>query len=162
MKHLLRSGLAALVALTFGAGIVRAQEHPGEHPGKKMEHPGKAPARNIKGEIQSAIKLYVQQKSGKDQVYKIADPKKKTTWQLKLTKFHPVTKISDSLYFDCTDFAAQGKNTLDLDFFLKPKAKGWEVTRVLIHKVNGNPRYTYEQKGSKWFRVEGKTREPLS
>ncbi len=163
MRRWFYVSLATIVAPLWLAGVVRGQEHPGEHPGKPVEHPGKpAVKRNLPVEIQTAVNAYVKQKTPKGKTFSVYDPKTKTTWQLKLKKFHPVTKISDKFYFICTDFSAQNKNVLDLDFFLKPKGPGWEVTRMLIHKVNGKPRYTYVQTGGKWYRVEGKKKELLS
>ncbi len=161
----MRSPLGWLILSAVGVlcvGVALAEEHPGEHPGKPAEQPGKEQSRNIASEIQSAVKAYVEQKAGKQKVFTLADPQQTTTWKLTLKKFHPVNKISGTSYFLCSDFAAQKGNALDLDFFLKSQDKGWKVQRVLIHKVNGKPRFAYEQKGGKWYRVEGKKRELLN
>ena len=38
------------------------------------------------------------------------------------------------------------KDKLDLDFYATKGPDGWKIDKTVIHKVNGKPRYTYNDK----------------
>jgi hypothetical protein len=136
-------------------------EHPGkpmppgksvlEHPGRSVEqptggeHPGKAITadfvkKSIRGHVMALLR---------DGVFTVRDEKLDREWRLKLAKIHdPVRsfeKDGGTLYFACSDFtSADSKDTLDIDFWMVPKGEKLEVIETKIHKVNGEPRYTFE------------------
>ena len=118
-----------------------------EHPGTStVEHPGKAITADF---VKKSIGKYVEtQAKSTNGFFVIHDEKLNKDWRLKLAKIHdPVRtfeKDGQTIYFTCSDFSADGKDVLDIDFWMVPKGKGLEVIDTKIHKVNGEPRYGYE------------------
>ena len=48
----------------------------------------------------------------------------------------------------CSDFkSTEGKDLLDIDFWMVEKNGKLEVIDTMIHKVNGEPRPTYDYEG---------------
>ena len=144
MKKLLLciSGMLFIV-FCVNIGFTRA----GEHPGKSVEHPGKAITANF---VKKSIKEHINtlSKSHKG-VFIIHDEKLNKDWKLNLAKIHdPVRsfeKDGKTIYFTCTDFKSVDSNDiLDIDFWLVPEGNNLKVVDTKIHKLNGEPRYTYE------------------
>jgi len=122
-----------------------------EHAGKKhKEHAGKAmkvSAKDIKAKIKSYIKKDSKMKGGSFLIY---DDKLAKTWRLKFVKIHnPVRIINNKTYFACMDFKeVGGSDVLDIDFWLEVNKKSkhhLKITKIKIHKLNGEPRFTYEK-----------------
>jgi hypothetical protein len=117
-----------------------------EHPGTSTtEHPGRAVTADF---VKKSIRAYVDTQSPKG-VFTIHDEKLNKDWHLKLAKVHdPVRtfeKDGKTIYFTCSDFeSVDGKEVLDIDFWMVYKGNKLEVTDTKIHKVNGEPRYGYE------------------
>jgi hypothetical protein len=145
MKRHLRAFIvaAALAAIPFGS-IGSAAEHGGS---PVVEHPGKAvTAKEVKNAIKDHIKTAARMNNGD---FVIRDDKLNKEWRLKLDKVHdPVRqfkKDGQTVYFACSDFkASEGKDVLDIDFWMVEKGGKLEVIDTRIHKVNGEPRFTYE------------------
>ena len=152
--------VAASVATFLAAGGCVAAEHPGtavekstvEHPGKevektKAEHPGKpVTADFVKKSIKEHVKAQSKATGG---VFVIQDDKLNKEWKLKLDKIHDPVRMFEKdgkmIYFTCSDFkSTEGKEVIDIDFWMVPKGEKLEVIDTKIHKVNGAPRYTYE------------------
>jgi len=118
-----------------------------EHPGKSAEHPGKEISADfVKKSIKEHIKAQSKTHEG---VFMIHDEKLNKDWKLKLSKIHdPVRsfeKDGKTIYFTCIDFKSVDSNdVLDLDFWLVPEGKKLKVIDTKIHKINGEPRYSYE------------------
>ncbi len=134
--------------------LLHAAEHPGagvsgshEHPGAKVEQKGKPiTADVIKKAIQDHAAAMSKAHGG---TFMIRDDKLNKVWQLKFVKVHdPVRtfqKDGQTVYFACSDFkSTDGKDLLDIDFWMVPKGDTLEVIDTKIHKVNGQARYTYE------------------
>jgi hypothetical protein len=60
--------------------------------------------------------------------------------------------VGEGLYFACSDFKATDGKTYDLDFFMKDSDAGLAVTEIMIHKEEGNPRYSWYEEGGIWKR----------
>jgi len=139
---------AFLVSVPFG-GICTAAEHGGTPMREKstIEHPGKAvSAREVKNAIKDHVKAEAKAHDG---IFVIRDDKLNQEWRLKLDKIHdPVRQFEKdgrTVYFACSDFkAVDSKDLLDIDFWMVEKGKKLEVIDTRIHKVNGEPRFTYE------------------
>jgi hypothetical protein len=61
--------------------------------------------------------------------------------------------IGDGVYFFCVDMKATNGRVYDIDFFMKgPDRDQLEPTEIIIHKVNGEPRYNwyYDESGGIW------------
>ncbi|HVN23966.1 MAG TPA: hypothetical protein VMT71_08335 [Syntrophorhabdales bacterium] len=143
------------IALALGALILLsphlyAAEHPGktvEHPGSKVEQKGKPiTADTVKKAIEDHAREMSKAHGG---FFMVRDEKLNKNWQLTFVKVHdPVRtfqKDGQTVYFACSDFkSADGKDLLDIDFWMVPKGDKLEVIDTKIHKVNGEPRYTYE------------------
>jgi hypothetical protein len=141
----------ALTGVFFAFSVVLLFTYFGdaaEHPGKSTtEHPGKAISADS---VKEAIKSHVEnQEKAHGGVFTIEDAKLNKTWKLKLAKIHdPVRTFEQggkTIYFACSDFnSTEGKDVLDIDFWMTPKDGMLSVTETKIHKVNGEPRFTYE------------------
>ena len=149
-KNVLIGFVAGIASLFLFSPMLHAAEHPGqgvEHPGSKVEQKGKPiTADTVKKAIEDHVKDMSQAHGG---VFMIRDDKLNKTWQLNFVKVHdPVRtfqKDGQTIYFACSDFkSTDGKDLLDIDFWMVPKGDKLEVTDTKIHKVNGEPRYTYE------------------
>ncbi len=159
MRFLTVLVLSAAVSM-IGTAPVWAQEHP-EHPTEEneeqAEHP-EHPEEAIKVDketIAEAITNYVatdiELKGGYFFVY---DPASETPLQLTLTKVHKerLAQVGENLFFACSDFDARSGKTFDLDFFMSEDHGRLVVTEVMIHKEDGQPRYTWFQEGDIWKR----------
>lgn len=155
MKKLLIS-LAALLAPLALMAMEHPKEHPTETPEKKAEvkEPAK-PAEQTKAkypkelnkEYAAAVEDYVKQAQAKGG-FKVHDDVLNKDWTLQLVGVHKdrVAHLADNRFFACADFKAVGeKGKVDLDFYAK-KDGTWAVEKVMVHKVNGKPRYTYNEK----------------
>lgn len=123
------------------------QEHAGqEHAGKSAAAATTITAQDVKDAIHAHLDQETAQNDGH---FVIEDEKLDKTWMLDFVKIHdPVRIINDKTYFACMDFKeVGGDQVLDLDFWLEatgqesPKLK---VTDVKIHKLDGEPRFTYQ------------------
>ena len=138
MKQLLT---ALALTIFLAAGVCLAAEHP------VAEHPGKA---ITAGAVKKSIKEHVQAVSkAANGIFVITDDKLNKEWRLKLDKIHdPVRqfeKDGKTVYFACSDFkSVDSKDLLDIDFWMVDKGGKLAVIDTSIHKVNGEPRFTYE------------------
>jgi hypothetical protein len=161
--------LTIIGVLMFGV-VAFAQEHP-EHPAKKdekKEHPAKqdaakkehpehpkAAAAVTKEALAEAITGYINMDAAlKGGYFCCYDSKANKPLALKLDKVHQdkLAKVSDGLYFACSDFKATDGTMYDLDFFMKsgPGPMGLVVSEVAIHKEAGKPRYGWVEKDGVW------------
>jgi hypothetical protein len=141
-------GGAYLAALP---GVPMAAEHPGravqsqEHPGRAVE---KAEPRITADAVKMAIRAHVKANTIAG-VFSLPDPASNKTWKLTLDKIHdPVRQFEKdgrTVYFACSDFkSTDSPDVLDVDFWMVPQAGKLTVVDTKIHKLNGQPRYTYE------------------
>lgn len=154
MNGLLVWALAATLSV-WGAARLEAEEHPGkEHAGK--EHAGKpvVPAVSPTDEaIRTAMQAYaleVTHQNGGS--FPIHDEKTGHGRKLTFQQVHQrVGKLATrDGYFSCADFVDQETGeTLDVDFWVTVKDGVLQVTGSEIHKVNGQPRFTYNEKDEK-------------
>lgn len=158
------------LALTSAAAL-RAGEHPREHPAAavheqhkehpaaKKEHPAghehpagsKAWNKQMHKEFNEAVEHHVEHESAASGAFKIKDNKLGKEWALKLVGVHKkrIVGLGGNSFFACADFKTVekgSKDKLDLDFYATKGPEGWKIDRTLIHKVNGKPRYTYNEK----------------
>lgn len=131
----------------------KTAEHPkkGEHPAGH-EHPmgSKEWTKQTTKEYTQEVERYVKEESAKG-AFKVHDDKLGKDWQLKLVRIHKdrVVHLGNNQFFACSDFKSVkkgSKDKVDLDFYATKTKEGWKTDKVLIHKVNGRPRYTYNDK----------------
>jgi len=158
--------LSAMI-LAFSSSTVQAQEHP-EHPmssdsmdndsaghAEHPEHPQEATAKVDIESVAIAIGEYVENDTKlKGGFFFVYDPVLKRALTLTLSKIHKerLAQVGDNLFFACSDFDEQGGKVFDLDFFMKAKGDRLVVTEVMIHKEDGNPRYSWFEENGIWKR----------
>jgi|GEM_PF-3448602 len=166
----MKKTLAMIAGLLLPIGLMAA-EHPKEHPtmksseteskDAKKEHPGHEhpfskgwrEERKLRNEFDQSVKDYVKAQSANG-AFKVHDDKLGKDWELKLDKVHKnkIVHLSDKPFrcFACADFQSVtkgDKTKVDLDFYATRDDKGvYTVDKVIVHKVNGQPRYTYNDK----------------
>lgn len=146
--------LITIFSLLALAAFGVAQEHP-EHP-QKSEHPehpteAKTAFKVDVDAMESAILAFVKHDSElKGGFFLVFDKKSKKPLTLTLSKVHKqkLSQCGENLYFACSDFDATGGKEFDVDFFMQLDEDELVVTKVMIHKEDGSPRYT-------WFEEEG-------
>jgi hypothetical protein len=70
------------------------------------------------------------------------------TWKLRLVQVHAdkLVELGHDKFFACADFVELGgAKPLDLDFYATRLDKGWRIDEILIHKVAGQERFTYDK-----------------
>jgi len=140
----------------------QAGEHPSEHPkAKAKEHPEHPKGKPLAGEVGS--KKWKKQvskefdgfvcdhtKKPKGEGFLIRDAKLNKDWKLKMVRVHKdkIVHLGENRFFACADLKSiDSKDKLDLDFYAKKLPDGsWKMEKVLIHKLNGKPRYTYNER----------------
>ncbi|OGU14712.1 MAG: hypothetical protein A2X61_13705 [Ignavibacteria bacterium GWB2_35_12] len=105
-------------------------------------------------ELSEAMKIYIDKESKKNGGYfEVYDPVLKKTLKMKLTKLHDerLSPLGDDVYFVCADFKATDGSVYDIDIFMKGKSKDELIaTDTKVHKVNGEPRYTWYEEDGVW------------
>lgn len=101
--------------------------------GKKVSDASEA------AKVKNAIQQYVQHDQQMKGGFFLRDPKANVVRDLKFDRVHPdIEKTPDHQYVSCVDFTDRSNNRLDVDFYLKPDARGnLEVERIKVHKLNG-------------------------
>ena len=151
-----RNFLTVLVGLVFIATVpLRAQqEHPKkEHPTK--EHPTKKAVTTA--QLEKAIREQIdEQAKATGGKFRVQDGVLLKTWNLDLVRVHTdkLTQLDEKSYFACVDFRADDGTTVDVDFYLKDENGKLKISDTAVHKVNGKPRFDYQQKGNFWERVK--------
>jgi len=148
------SGLLG-AAVSAGAAEHGGQEHGGattaptgkEHGGTTQEHGGKAMNAEPSAEqIRQTIQRHVQSVAQKSGTFPVNDPVIGTTRHLEFVRVHDRVGKTGSLYYSCTDMRdTQTGELLDLDFDVKADGGKLTVIDQRIHKVSGQPRYTYDE-----------------
>jgi len=139
-----------MVVFIFCVPFAFAGEHGGkEHGGKEhggMEHQGemkKTQPANL--EIQDTMEDYVKGKSAATGSFEIFDHVVGKSRRLKLQRIHDRVGKTGDLFYSCADFVdLDSGQLLDLDIDVANKDGILTAADVRIHKVDGKPRYTYD------------------
>lgn len=111
--------------------------------------------RDVNAEFSTVVEHYVKE-AGKRTggAFVIHDDELDKDWRLTLVQIHRnrFVSLGDNRYVACVGFIevkapkkGLDKSSLDLDIYAKKANGEWMVEDVLIHKVNGQPRYTYDR-----------------
>lgn len=108
-------------------------------------------------EFADAAKEYIQKKTEQQGGhFKVEDEKQGKTLKLTLKKVHRkrLSHLGDNKYFVCADFKGEDGNLYDIDIFMKGTSKdNLEPTKEpMVHKVNGDARFTWYEKDGVWKR----------
>ena len=84
--------------------------------------------------------------------FKFTHPDTKKGLSLTLIKVHKdrLSKVAENRYFACSDFKEAGGTVYDLDFWVNASGGQLTVTKTMLHKEAGKPRYTWHQEGGVW------------
>ena len=80
--------------------------------------------------------------------------------RLKLVRVHTeyLANLGPRRHFACVDLANTDGNVYDVDFFLEGDPDAMRVTDTIVHKLNGQPFYVWEQKpDGTWARAPVET-----
>ena len=82
----------------------------------------------------------------------VHDEKTGNDRMLRLDKIHRerLAKTAEATYFVCADFKDTDGTVFDLDFWVKQGGDGLQVVETMIHKEEGQPRYTWYQEDDVW------------
>jgi len=158
-----------VVGLLSGSRPAFAAEHGGEEPAGQehggQEHGGgaTAPATQEHGgatvqvepsaeQIRQTIETYVHEvEAEEDGVFEIEDEVADVTRSLELVRVHERVGKTGDFYYACTDMHDTVSDELmDLAFDVEADEEGGlEVVDVRIHKVNDQPRYTYDERDNR-------------
>jgi len=61
-----------------------------------------------------------------------------------------LSRLADGRYFACADFKDTKGNTYDVDIFMRAESKGLVPADIIVHKVNGTPRFTWAERDGVW------------
>lgn len=119
-------------------------EHPHEHPSGKLF--------DLKKEYTTAVNSHISDAVAGSGSFKVYDESLKSEWGLELVRIHDdkIVGLGKDRYFACADFKdpASGK-IIDLDFYATRRGEEWSIEPALIHKVEGQPRFTYDGKNNR-------------
>jgi hypothetical protein len=146
-----------LFGALFSGSELRAQEHPGEHPGKEA----KIKPDQVKEAILDYIRWDTKLKGGS---FLIWDDKEQRVWNLDFSELHKkVMVLEDKTYFACVDFNAQMKQpdgsvktaTLDIDFWLEKEDLSMKEIRLSRLKNEESEEYPAEKYWSGRYHMLG-------
>ncbi|MBI4052337.1 MAG: hypothetical protein HY400_07505 [Elusimicrobia bacterium] len=106
--------------------------------------------------------------SEEDGLFHFLDEELENEWALTLKKIHleRIIHLGEGRYYACVDFVEKGNEqeempdiALDMDFYVN-KESNWDVEEVLIHSVDGELRYTYDQDNKRVLVKQGEVSRP--
>ena len=141
--------VVSLMFLLGMAGLAMAAEHGGsamhEHGGATTATPAMTSTPS-NDDIRNAMKGYVEEQAKASGTFDIQDPETGNLRKLSLERVHERVGKTGENYYSCADFKDTGSGELlDLDLDVKNDNGTLMVVDVRIHKLNGNPRYTYDE-----------------
>jgi transglutaminase-like putative cysteine protease len=101
----------------------------------------------VTADIQAGIEKHIAERSRRgDGYFKL--PFDRNELRLKLVRVHLeyLANLGPRRHFACVDLAGTDGEVYDVDFFLAGDPGAMTVTETTVHKINGQPRYTWEQK----------------
>lgn len=109
----------------------------------------------VTADIEAGIQHYIEEQMRLGGGY-FTLPFNEKELKLKLVRVHTeyLANLGPRYHFACVDVADIEGDLYDVDFFLKGDPGSMTVTETTVHKINGQPFYTWEQKEDKtWQRV---------
>ncbi len=122
---------------------------------KKIPENPAPKARAVTADIQAGIEKHIDEQCLLGGGY-FKLPFRDKELQLKLVRVHVeyLANLGPARQFACVDLADTDGEVYDVDFFMKGEADSMSVTETTVHKINGQPLYTWEQaKDRTWHRV---------
>jgi len=137
--------------------LAAASRAPGSERLQPDEHPELAHLTQVSTEsLADAITSYVASESkGRNGAFPVPAPDGGEPLALTLTTVHRerVSRLADGRYFACADFKSADGNNYDLDIFMRAESKGLVPADIIVHKVNGAPRFNWIERDGVWSAV---------
>jgi transglutaminase-like putative cysteine protease len=101
----------------------------------------------VTADIQAGIENHIEEQTHRGGGYFLL-PYGGRELRLKLVRVHTeyLANLGPRRHFACVDLANTDGNVYDVDFFLEGDAGSMRVTQTIVHKLNGQPFYLWEQK----------------
>lgn len=137
--------LSGLIAAAVSGPAMRRPAVPG---------PAAPSAKSAEGSLEAAVPDFVASRLDlEDGTYHQWDEEEDGTWELSFQRVLPKTlrNLGGGRWSVCAEFLqaaaeeGEGDVPLDLDFIAKKGPKGWSFEEVLIHRVDGRARFTYDE-----------------
>ncbi len=137
------------------AKMEKAKEHPAKETAEHPEHPTEHKKAHLTiEEFADVVEAYIaEQSKDSEGFFVVEDTEHNKTLKCKLVKIHKerLANLGDNEFFVCADFKADDGNTYDIDIFMQGTSKDdLKATRTIVHKDNGNPRYTWYEEDGVW------------
>src|SRR6266487_2543939 len=159
----------AVTLFSIPAMLVRAQEHPREHPGAQQQsqlqqfpqttsraQQNSMQTREVsKADISVGIKKHIASDTKKSSDRKFHVKYGGKDLALDLVKVHDdrLSNLGSGKYFACVDMKATDGTIYDIDFFLTGQPGKMKVTETSVHKINGKRLYNWKEENGVWKRV---------
>jgi hypothetical protein len=159
----------AVTLFSTPAMLVRAQEHPREHPGAQQQsqlqqlpqittrtQQNSMQTRQVsKADISAGIKRHIANERKKTADKKFHINYRGKDLALDLIKVHDdrLSNLGSGKYFACVDMKATNGTIYDIDFFMAGQPGSMRVTETSVHKINGKPLYNWKEENGVWKRV---------
>lgn len=123
---------------------------PDEHP--ELAHLTQVSTDSLAEAITSYVAAESKQRGG---IFPILAPDGGESLGLTLATVHRerLSRLADGRYFACADFKDTSGNTYDVDIFMRAESKGLVPADIIIHKVNGTPRFNWAERDGVWSAV---------
>ena len=104
------------------------------------------PSKVITADIQAGIEKYIEEQTRLGKEYFIL-PFGDRKVRLKLVRVHTeyLSNLGPRRHFACVDLVDISGDVYDVDFFLNGDPGAMTVTETILHKINGQPYYVWEQ-----------------
>ncbi len=116
----------------------------------------------VTSDIQMGIEQYIAAEAEGNQGFFIL-PYEGKTLRLKLVRVHTeyLANLGPKRHFACVDLVTEDGEIYDIDFFMAGDPGEMTITETIVHKHNGQPFYSWQQRKDKvWERVAMENSEP--
>lgn len=133
--------LVVSASLAFAGGPSKGRQAPPK-PGPDAES------------VEKLVREYVRDQQEEEGSFVVEDDLLGRTWELQLLRVRSeaVTPLPEGRFSVCVDFKGddpESAQPIDLDFHVSKSDGEWTVEEVLLHKVSGKARFTYDKKGKR-------------
>ena len=101
-------------------------------------------------DLRGTIANYIKTQEKNHGAFMVIDERTKEPRRLELVQVHKRGGKTGDYYYSCTDMKdVKTGDLLDLDFDIQDNNGKLDVAAIRIHKDNGKPRYTYDDKNNR-------------
>src|SRR5205814_9129485 len=113
-------------------------------------------------EIAAGIQKHIaEQSTASGGYFKVQFNKKELNLELVRVHLEYLSELGRGVHFACVDLVGTDGSVYDVDFFMKGPPGAMTVTETSVHKINGQPRYAWEQRrNGTWRKVPAEKASP--